>query len=626
MKYLPLFLLAGCFNLKTLDGNAPPQNLVSDWRDEVVYQVMVDRFANGDLTNDYNVDLTNQESYHGGDWQGVIDHLDYLQQLGVTTVWISPVVKNVESDAGNSSYHGYWGQDFTQVNPHFGTLAELRALSDALHKRKMKIVLDIVTNHVGQLFFYDMNKNGAPDILIQGSGGLCTATGSCASNACDSGQVCDPASKLCTPGGVQGSDPGASCLANGDCKSGQCESNLKQVTEYDPDYKSGGIRASTAAGDAGPAPAIFFNQPAINRVPPMPVALQSPDAYHKRGRVTDWNNAEQVQYGDFPGGLKDLATETPAVRQAMIDVYTRWADLIDFDGFRIDTVKHVEHEFWNVFCSAVRQNEVTRGKQNFIMFGEVFDGDDAKVGAYTRNSELDTTVNFPMKYQVFEDIVKTNLQPTSKFQTFWEARAANYAAQPALNGPSLAAINVPFNFLDNHDVPRYVSNAPSQATLEQALFLLLTVPGVPMIYYGTEQGFTGANDPSNREDMWTSAYNQKHPLYLWVQKLTTLRQEHEPLRRGSLEFRWTSARQGTGEDIGIIAFTRTTAAGAVLVVLNTSDGGTSSTSFNGDAMQPGFPANTVLVDAIGGQTYTVDNGGRLQLTLAARQNMLLVPK
>jgi glycosidase len=438
--------------------------------------------------------------------------------------------------------------------------------------------------------------------------------------------VCNDSTKLCTPGGVSGGDPGASCLANGDCKSGQCQSNLSQVTEYDPDYESGGIRASTAAGDAGPAPIIFFNEPNINRVPPVPVALQSPDAYHKRGRVTDWNNEEQVQFGDFPGGLKDLATETPAVRQAMIDVYTRWADVIDFDGFRIDTVKHVEHDFWNVFCSAVRQDQVTRGKKQFIMFGEVFDGDDAKVGSYTQNSELDTTVNFPLKYQVFEDVVKNNVQPTSKFQTFWEGRAANYAAQPALNGPSLAAINVPFNFLDNHDVPRYLSDAPSTATLQQALFLLMTVPGVPMIYYGTEQGFTGANDPSNREDLSTSNYNQNHPLYLWIQQLTALRKKYEPLRHGTLEFRWTSPRQGQGEDIGIIAFTRTTASGAALVVLNTSDSGTSSTSFNGDAMQPGFAPNTALVDVIGGETYTVDAGGHLQLTLSARQNMLLVPQ
>ena len=73
---------------------------VQDWRDEVIYQLIVDRFHNGDINNDFNVDTRSMSRYHGGDWQGIIDKLDYLQELGVTTLWISPVVKNVEEDAG----------------------------------------------------------------------------------------------------------------------------------------------------------------------------------------------------------------------------------------------------------------------------------------------------------------------------------------------------------------------------------------------------------------------------------------------------------------------------------------------------------------------------------------------
>src|ERR1700729_734053 len=84
---------------------------VQDWRDEVIYQVLVDRFANGDSGNDYNVDPTSLAHWHGGDWKGLEDHLDYIQALGVTTIWISPVVKNVENDAGFDGYHGYWTQD-----------------------------------------------------------------------------------------------------------------------------------------------------------------------------------------------------------------------------------------------------------------------------------------------------------------------------------------------------------------------------------------------------------------------------------------------------------------------------------------------------------------------------------
>ena len=126
----------------------------------MIYQILVDRFANGDPNNDFRVEPSAPARYHGGDWQGIIDRLGYLEALGVTALWISPVVKNVEEDAGFASYHGYWTFDFLRPNPHFGDLLELRALVDAAHERGMLVILDVVTNHVGQLFYYDMNGNG----------------------------------------------------------------------------------------------------------------------------------------------------------------------------------------------------------------------------------------------------------------------------------------------------------------------------------------------------------------------------------------------------------------------------------------------------------------------------------
>lgn len=128
-------MMTGCVDADPLP-TAPHQTDVSlsthvqDWRDEVIYQLIVDRFHNGDINNDFNVDKRSMSRYHGGDWQGIIDKLDYLQALGVTTLWISPVVKNVEEDAGFASYHGYWTVDFLKHNPHFGDLATLRRLSD----------------------------------------------------------------------------------------------------------------------------------------------------------------------------------------------------------------------------------------------------------------------------------------------------------------------------------------------------------------------------------------------------------------------------------------------------------------------------------------------------------------
>ena len=95
---------------------------VDDWRDEVIYQVIVDRFANGDVNNDFRVEPGHLSRYQGGDYRGLEDNLGYLADLGVTTLWISPVVKNVDTDADMDGYHGYWAQDLTQTNPHFGDL------------------------------------------------------------------------------------------------------------------------------------------------------------------------------------------------------------------------------------------------------------------------------------------------------------------------------------------------------------------------------------------------------------------------------------------------------------------------------------------------------------------------
>jgi 1,4-alpha-glucan branching enzyme len=124
-----------CFNLDAVEGQIQHKTYVQDWRDEVIYQILVDRFANGDPSNDYNVVRYDPAKYHGGDWKGIEDKLDYIKDLGVTTLWISPVVKNVESDAGIDGYHGYWAQDLTKVNPHFGDLAALRSMVDAAHAK-----------------------------------------------------------------------------------------------------------------------------------------------------------------------------------------------------------------------------------------------------------------------------------------------------------------------------------------------------------------------------------------------------------------------------------------------------------------------------------------------------------
>ena len=115
---------------------------------DVMYLIMIDRFADGDPSNDgpdHDAQLAKPRGWHGGDLRGITQHLDYLQQLGITTIWITPVYQN----HGNQSYHGYGATDMYAVDEHFGNLTDLRDLSAALHARHMKLVLDTVPNHIG---------------------------------------------------------------------------------------------------------------------------------------------------------------------------------------------------------------------------------------------------------------------------------------------------------------------------------------------------------------------------------------------------------------------------------------------------------------------------------------------
>src|SRR5262249_14403713 len=162
----------------------------------------------------------------------------------------------------------------------------LRAFVNEAHHRGMVVILDIVTNHMGQVFYYDINGNGQPDDQVIGSG---------------------------------------------------TRSPITRTSEYDPDYDPRGIQGYTSLGESGPAPIRFFDMREMSRVRPQPEIFQHPESYHRRGRVTDYGIREQVLYGDFPGGLKDVATEDPRVQQAMVDAYVHWILETDIDGFRIDT-------------------------------------------------------------------------------------------------------------------------------------------------------------------------------------------------------------------------------------------------------------------------------------------------
>ncbi len=596
----PLAPLTSCMG--TPDYGERPARLetrVADWREEIIYQVLVDRFANAEYVNDQNVRADDPSRYHGGDWKGLEEHLDYFTALGVTTLWISPAVKNIETDAGFDGYHGYWAQDLDKPNPHFGDMVALRRMIAKAHDKGLRVVLDIVTNHMGQLFYYDVNMNGQPDILFQESG-------------------------------------------NKQQVNGGAPIPVRHVTEYDPDFDLRGIQAFTSLGEAGPAPVQFIYDPASNKVPVFPAVLQNDWAYHRKGRVYDYNSVEQTELGDFPGGLKDIATELPEVRDAMVDSYARWVEEVDFDGFRIDTLKHVEHAFWDDFCRRVRERLAQKGKTNFFMFGESFDGDDARNGSYTKGTAtrpldngVDSVFYFAQKFQVFDAVFKYK-GPTKNISRLREERFKNYRTTPQPGGANAAPTRLLVNFLDNHDVARFLFQDGTPEALRNALFFMYTWDGLPCIYYGTEQEFKGGNDPANREDFWPTGYRTDGAMFQWVARLARLRKAYPVLTKGEVVVRWDTERTGAEQDAGVFAFERTplpddVASGAVdasayaLVVVNSSRDHASSPAFGGATMAVGQPPGTVLVDAVNGGEYVVQPDGTLAITLPPESGALLVP-
>ncbi|PSM31369.1 alpha-amylase family glycosyl hydrolase [Haliangium sp. UPWRP_2] len=671
---------AGCSD--EYDVNRPTTAIMNggDWRDEIIYQVIVDRFANGDINNDHRVIPSALGRYQGGDWQGLIDHLDYLSALGVTALWISPNVKNIDYDAGFDGYHGYWTQSFNKVNPHFGTPAKLRELVDKAHAHGMKVILDIVANHVGQLFYYDINGNGQPDEIVTGSSSL---------------DATDPLARL------------------------------TRADEYDPDFDRRGIQGQNGLGPSGSAAIRFLYIPEINRTIPDPVRFgegeqdvldfSRPGVYNRRGRVTNYDRWEQLTTGDFPGGLKDLDTRRADVRKGLIAAFARMIRQYDFDGFRIDTLKHVEHEFWQEFSPAIRRyahgeatpygvEPLTVPKKNWFMFGEAFDGDDSLLGEFTYKEEIDSVFYFSQKFQVYTDVVKCGA-PTKKIDSLWNDRlrfdpatahlhAANrsdrfrtidgaplpdpaaglpiYNQQGSALGPSddtgkpIPPSQLLVSFLDNHDVARYASPVDSCFTtaesarrkLHNALGLMLTQDGIPCVYYGTEQDFHGGNDPENRERMFdtlldnvyrgaagmqrenmsSSGYRTDGETFTWLARLTRLRRAYAPLRRGDLCITWSTDHTGQESDAGLLSFSRTYDAPgggkkSVVVVTNVHNDQVSETAFGTSAMTVPFPIGTKLVDVLQDPydttqepSYVVSATGTVRVRVSPRATKVLVPE
>jgi glycosidase len=488
-------------------------------QDEVIYFLLPDRFENGDLSNDRGglsgdrlvtgFDPTSKAFYHGGDLKGLISRLDYIQSLGATAIWLGPIYKNqaVQGPAGHESagYHGYWITDFTRVDPHFGTAEDLHAFMAAAHDRGMKVYLDIITNHTADIIRYR----------------------ECPTSACPYRSHADyPYTRR---GGVTGAPINSGFL--GDDAPHQTAENFARLTR--PDY------AYTPYVPRG-----------LEHVK-VPEWLNDPIYYHNRGNTTF--SGESSTFGDF-FGLDDLMTENPRVVQGFIDIYGEWIERFGVDGFRIDTAKHVNPEFWQQFVPAMLARARAAGIPNFHIFGEVNTSkmDPALLAVHTRVDRLPAVLDFAFAAAVRESV-------GGKAGT--EVLATLFEGDALYEGGVAAALQLP-TFISNHDNGRFgyfvqqlrpgISDDEALRRVLLAHAMLFMLRGVPVVYYGDEQGFAGAGgDQDARQDMFESQvasyrserplgsaiasgshFDTQHPLYRAIAGLAQLRSAQAALRRG----------------------------------------------------------------------------------------------
>jgi glycosidase len=518
--------------------------------DEIIYFALPDRFANGDPANDRGglagdrlktgYDPNDAAFYHGGDLAGLTARLDYIQGLGATAIWLGPIYKNkpVQGAAGHESagYHGYWIVDFTDVDPHFGTKADLKALVDAAHARSLKVYLDIITNHTADVIQYR----------------------ACPTSSCAYRSKADyPYSRKGGVGGAAINDG-----FQGDGPGNQTTANFAKLTR--PDYA---YETVVPPGEAHAKTPDWLNDPRY---------------YHNRGD-TNWAG-ESLTYGDF-AGLDDLFTEHPRVVQGFIDIYGRWIDDFGVDGFRIDTARHVNPAFWQAFVPAMLARAKARGVPNFHIFGEVSETDPGELARFTRVDSYPAVLDFAFQRAVTDAV-------NGKAGTDRLARL--FASDALYEGGAKAALQLP-TFLGNHDMGRiggFIDRAHPDASDEELLArdtlahaMLMFLRGTPVIYYGDEQGFVSDGDDRNaREDMFASrvaSYNDNRliggaggsadrydtgaTLYRRISGMAKVRTDNPVLRHGLQVVR------AAGDKPGLFAVSRRLDGREALVAFNTSD-------------------------------------------------------
>ena len=437
-------------NIQTVqlfDGVIAGKSSVHTLNDNIIYCLMIDRFNNGDKSNDNPIihdSLFTPANYQGGDLQGVINKIDegYFDKLGTNAFWISPIIDNTNNAYRESppphrwysGYHGYWPISATKVEEHFGDMKLVRELVNKAHKKDMKIYLDYVAHHVHE---EDWMWRDHRDWF------------------------------------------GTYHLPNG-------RLNLRLFDEY---------------------------------------------------RLTTWFEPYLPSF-DYVDSYEAL--------EFMTDNAAWWIKVTGADGFRHDAVKHVPNEFWRLLTKKLKMEIEVPEHKDLYQIGETFGGIDL-IASYVNNGQLNAQFNF----NLYDVAIPTFLDQKASFKLL------DYQMQKSFQ--VFGNNNLMGNIMDSHDKIRYmayadgdlqindgsasdmawnnppkVNDPKSYDKLKLYLSYMLTIPGIPIIYYGDEIGMTGASDPDNRRMMrFGDQLNQYEKQTLEdVSKLIHIRREHPALRYG----------------------------------------------------------------------------------------------
>lgn len=489
-----------------------------DWRDVVIYQLVTDRFNNPDKLPNYP--WNSQEGrFQGGSFKGIEEKLEYLKNLGVNAIWMSPVQQNCQYLDFVS--HGYSIQDFLKIDPRFCLNSndpedELKHLINAIHAKGMYVIFDIVLNHGGDVFEY--NKIGST---------------------------------------ANWSDSKYSILWRDEHGNG--------IWDTPPEIKGLHPYAGVGPGE------LFFND-AWRR-------QGKGDRFSASGEpMGDFESLKEMAT-DY-SCVNDYGQVVFTIENILINVHKYLIAEFDVDGYRIDTLKYINRNFSKKFGNAMREFAMDIGKKNFFTYGEVWeDKEDVILSFVGRKPDeeadivgVDSALDFPLRYQLVP-VTKGYLAPI-ELVNFYKARKTYQKAVLSSHGEASRYF---VTFLDNHDInERYLYSDEYQEQLILALTCQFTLQGIPCIYYGTEQGLKGrGNRPENvREALWgkENAFDETDYLYKCIAKLNQIRAKLAELRYGRLYFREISGdTKNFGYSCyspGIIAFSRILSNKETVIVAN----------------------------------------------------------